>query len=99
MGEKYAFHLAPVGKEAIISSEGLEMNGGRIYLTNTRDNAFEWAGVIQEDHGIDSFVLFEVDLGGIEYFQTAGDAGYPVEIIVEEDIDASRLIKVDEFEM
>jgi hypothetical protein len=97
MRKKFAFHIAPIEKENKIMKEGLKTHGGRIYLTDTRENAYKWSKILSEDHNIDNFVLIEAEITGKDYIETPGDTTkYPREIIVEENIEPSKLIKIKE---
>lgn len=95
--ERYAFHAAPKSKENKIKKEGLKLYGGRIYLTNNRKNIKKWCNILSKDHNINNFTVFEVDISNIPYIETPGDTTeYPREIIIEESIDPSRLLKIKE---
>lgn len=97
MKEKYAFHVAPLQKKKKILQQGLKTSGGRIYLTDTRENAYNWCDILSEDHNINKFVLFEADITDKNFIETPGDTTkYPREIIVEENIEPEKLIEIKE---
>lgn len=97
--EKYAYHITPKSKEDKIEKEGLKKSGGRIYLTATWNDCLEWCQILYEEVDGEKLCIYEADISGIEFISVPYDSSkYPSEIIVEEDISAERLIKIEEYE-